>query len=255
MAEILFQAVVPATFEYVFQDRFPSFEYTVQYLTQLFNAILIHGYFLAQWKVAQMILIPHPGKSPHALSSYRLQSLTQYIQSLWEALLIRLLPLVEHGKLLPTHQFVFRPRHSTIEQTHHLIRGINNALDNKQYCSAAFLDISEAFDKVWHTGILYKLRWSLPLNYFLILNSYLSNRHFIVKVNTELTDLTLSTQGYPKAASSADFCTSYTQPTFQLHLTPSQPILPMTLHSSPQTVILPLLPRNCKPPSSQSNPG
>jgi retron-type reverse transcriptase len=60
----------------------------------------------------------------------------------------------------------------------------------KKYCSAAFLDISQAFDKVWHRDILYKLRRSLPLNYFLLLNSYLSNRHFIVKVNTDLTDLT-----------------------------------------------------------------
>jgi hypothetical protein len=31
------------------------------------------------------------------------------------------------------------------------------ALENKQYCSAAFVDISRAFDEVWHTGLLYKL--------------------------------------------------------------------------------------------------
>jgi hypothetical protein len=44
---------------------------------------------------------------------------------------------------------------------------------------------------VWHTGRhLYKLRRSLPLNYFLVLNSYLTNRHFVVKVNTEFTGLT-----------------------------------------------------------------
>jgi hypothetical protein len=32
----------------------------IQYLTQLFNAILLRGYFPAQWKVAQIILIPKP---------------------------------------------------------------------------------------------------------------------------------------------------------------------------------------------------
>jgi hypothetical protein len=32
--------------------------------------------------------------------------------------------------------------------------------------------------------------------------------------------LPLSTQGYPKAASSTPYYTSYTQPIFQLHLTP-----------------------------------
>jgi hypothetical protein len=43
----------------------------IQYLTQLFNVILLHGYFPAQWKFAQIILIPKPGKPPHQLSSYR----------------------------------------------------------------------------------------------------------------------------------------------------------------------------------------
>jgi hypothetical protein len=36
----------------------------IQYLTQLFNAVLLKGYFLAQWKVTQIILIPKPGKPP-----------------------------------------------------------------------------------------------------------------------------------------------------------------------------------------------
>jgi hypothetical protein len=65
---------------------------------------------------------------------------------------------------------------------------MNEALENKQYCSAAFLDISQAIDKVWHTGLLYKLRRSLPLNYFLILKSYLHKRHFLVKVESGYTE-------------------------------------------------------------------
>jgi hypothetical protein len=59
---------------------------------------------------------------------------------------------------------------------------IHEAIETKQYCSAALLDISQAFDKVWHTGLQYKLRQSLPLNYFLLLKSYLYYRQFGVKV-------------------------------------------------------------------------
>jgi hypothetical protein len=58
-----------------------------------------------------------------------------------------------------------------------------------QYSSAAFLDISQAFNKVWHTGLLYKLRLSLPLNYFLVLKYNLYSRHFLVKVKSEHTEL------------------------------------------------------------------
>jgi hypothetical protein len=54
-----------------------------------------------------------------------------------------------------------------------------------QYCSAAFLDISQAFDKVWDSGLLYKLRQALPLNYSLLLKSYLHNGRFRVKVGND----------------------------------------------------------------------
>jgi hypothetical protein len=120
----------------------------IQYLTQLFNAISLRGYFPTQWKVAQIILIPKPGKPLRKLSSYQSISLLPIV---FEKLLLkRLLPLVEHANLIPNHQFGFRPRHSTTEQTRRLIRVLNDALDNSQYCSAAFLYISQAFDKVWH---------------------------------------------------------------------------------------------------------
>jgi hypothetical protein len=36
----------------------------------------------------------------------------------------------------------FRERHSPIEQTHWILQKINEALENKQYCSAEFLDVA-----------------------------------------------------------------------------------------------------------------
>jgi hypothetical protein len=106
--------------------------------------------------------------------------------------------VVENNRLIPNHQFGFWQRPSTIEHTHRIVQRINEALENKQYCSAAFLDISQAFDKVWHTGLLYKLRLSLPLNYFLALKSYLHSRHFLVKVETEYTELSSVNAGVPQ---------------------------------------------------------
>jgi hypothetical protein len=108
------------------------------------------------------------------------------VSEVFEKLLLkRHLSVVENDRLIPSHQFGFRQRYFTIEQTNQIGQRINEALEKKQYCSAAFLDISLAFDKVWHTGLLYKLRQSLPPNYFLILKSYLHSRYFLIKVETE----------------------------------------------------------------------
>lgn len=64
----------------------------VKYLTQLFNAVLSLGYFPIQWKVAQIILIPKPGKPPNDLKSYRpINLFTHYI-----------LPAVEKTNQYPT---------------------------------------------------------------------------------------------------------------------------------------------------------
>jgi hypothetical protein len=54
-------------------------------------------------------------------------------------------------------------------RTHTLNRTkINEALKNKQYYSAAALLISWELNEVWHTGLLYKVRLLLSLNYLLV---------------------------------------------------------------------------------------
>jgi hypothetical protein len=109
--------------------------------------------------------------------------------------------MVESNGFIPDHQFGFRERHSTIEQTHRIVKRINEALENKQYyCSAAFLDISQALSEVRHTGLLHKLRLFLSLNYFILLKSYLHSRHSLVKFefqHTELSSAKASVLGSP----------------------------------------------------------
>jgi hypothetical protein len=86
-------------------------------------------------------------KHPNKLTSYPPIDLLPIVSKVFEKFLLkRLLPIVEINRLIPNHQFGFRQRRSTIEQTHRIVRKTTEALENKQYSSAAFLGISQAFD-------------------------------------------------------------------------------------------------------------
>ena len=84
---------------------------------------------------------------------------------------------------IPSHHFGFRKAHSTIQQCYRITDIINRALEEKKYCSAVFLDVCQAFDKVWHQGLLYKIQTALPLRYHNILRSYLQQRQLVATYN------------------------------------------------------------------------
>ena len=124
-----------------------------------------------------------------------------HLSKLFEKLLTnRLLPLLEDLKTLPDHQFGFRKKHSTKEQIHRIIRNISQTLEKKKYCSAVFVDIQQAFDKVWHEVLLYKLKKVLPHTYYSILISYLTKRQFMVKYVDAITTTFPIEAGIPQGS-------------------------------------------------------
>lgn len=170
-------------------------------LTQIFNAALRLEYVPDQWKVAEIIVINKPGKDPTNAASYRPISLLPISSKLLEILFLkRLMPEVAKAELIPSHQFGFRAKHGTIEQVHRLVTTINNSFERKEYSSAAFLDISQAFDRVWHDGLLFKILKALPINHFRFIKSYLDQRHFYVKVEEEKTGLFQIKAGVPQGS-------------------------------------------------------
>jgi hypothetical protein len=60
----------------------------IKYLAQLFNTVLLKGYFPAQWKVAQIILILKLGK-PNKLTSYWPISLLPIVSKVFEKPLLK----------------------------------------------------------------------------------------------------------------------------------------------------------------------
>lgn len=170
-------------------------------LTYLFNAVFRLKHVPDTWKVAEVIMLPKPGKPPSHVKSYRPISLLPVISKLFEKLFLkRLRPLIENNKLIPNHQFGFRQKHSTVDQVHRIVDVIERSFEEKQDCSAIFLDVAQAFDKVWHEGLIHKLNKLLPKQYVELLSSYISNRLFRVKQEDEYSELKEVNAGVPQGS-------------------------------------------------------
>ncbi|XP_044316659.1 uncharacterized protein LOC123037898 [Drosophila rhopaloa] len=126
-------------------------------------------------------MIKKPGKSHHEVDSYRPISLLAGFSKIFEVLLMkRMFRCKDFEDAVPAHQFGFRRGHSTEQQLFRVTQFIQNAFKQKLHCSAVFIDVSEAFDRVWHQGLLLKLAKLLPYCLLKTLDSYLTNRTFIV---------------------------------------------------------------------------
>lgn len=170
-------------------------------LTTLINASFRLKYVPDMWKVAEVIMIPKPGKPPHEVTSYRPISLLPIMSKLFEKLLLkRLNPIIEERHLIPDYQFGFREKHSTIDQVHRITNIIEQALEQKKICSTVFLDVAQAFDKVWHEGLIYKLRKMLPIQFTKIFESYLTNRMFRVRQDDAYSKLMPIKAGVPQGS-------------------------------------------------------
>jgi hypothetical protein len=115
-------------------------------------------------------------------------------------LLKRLKLIIEDTNFIPDHQFGFQTQHSTSDQVHRITNIIEQSLVGKKVCSTLFLDVAQAFDKVWHEGLNHKLKLLLPVQYSSILESYLSDRYFRIKHEDAYSDLRKIHAGVPQGS-------------------------------------------------------
>ncbi|GFT55590.1 probable RNA-directed DNA polymerase from transposon X-element [Trichonephila clavipes] len=158
---------------------------TVFKITNIINNMFNLRYFPNAWKTAVIIPILKPGKDPTRAYSYRPISLLPILSKLAEKIIsARLNDYLERNNILTPEQHGFRPRLSTSHQLLRVVEYIKDAIDRNQYTAAVFLDIQKAFDRVWHTGLLYKLiKYKIPPPLILLLKSYINDRSFTVKIN------------------------------------------------------------------------
>lgn len=156
-------------------------------LTYLYNSMLRLPYFpLIQ--SSTIILIHKPNKPKNEASSYRPISLLPVLGKLFEKILLqRIRSITQTQNIIPDNQFGFRTKHSTTQQIHRIIDKISSSFEKQKYCPGIFLYLSQAFDRVQHQSLLFKIKKVLPAPLYLIIKSYLSNRIFVVRQGNALS--------------------------------------------------------------------
>ena len=64
---------------------------------------------------------------------------------------------------------------------------IEEAVEYKKFCPAVFLDVSKAFDLVWHDGFTRKLKEILPDSYCAVICAFLDEHKFVVSFNLAMS--------------------------------------------------------------------
>ncbi|KAG0430094.1 hypothetical protein HPB47_023008 [Ixodes persulcatus] len=126
-------------------------------LTQHFNDVWASGKLPAEWKHAEVVLVPKPGKPPN-LDNLRPITLTSCLGKLFEhVVLSRLQPYIDDTKVFSHTMFGFRAHLSAQDVFIQLKADILDNISPTTTQAVVVLDVKRAFDNVSHSLILQNL--------------------------------------------------------------------------------------------------
>ena len=167
----------------------------------LFNNSVISECFPNEWKKANVIPV-HKKGDKQIINNYRPVSLLPICSKIFEKIIFNsLFEYLEDNKLLNCNQSGFRSGDSCVHQLLSITHEIYKSFDANPSLEVrgVFLDISKAFDRVWHDGLLYKLKLlGICGRYYNLIQSFLDNRHQKVVLNGQSSNWFLIKAGVPQ---------------------------------------------------------
>ena len=169
----------------------------------IFENILLTSLYPDMWKVANVTPVFKKGdKQVH--KNYRPISLLPICGKIFEKIIFNNLYRYLNGNnLITKNQSGFRPGDSTTNQLLILVDEIHQAFEHRNSLEvrAVFLDISKAFDKVWHDGLIFKLKQNgISGRLLRLFENYLQNRKQRVALNGSFSDYSKIESGVPQGS-------------------------------------------------------
>ena len=169
----------------------------------LFNKSFLDNTYPETWKSAVVMPIYKKGNKNEPMN-YRPISLISCIGKVSERIVFKhVYNHLHFNNLIYPKQSGFLPGHSTVYQLIDIYHQITQAFDKKQSTCMVFCDISKAFDRVWHKGLVFKLsKYGIKGDLLNWMTNYLTNRKQKVFVNSSFSSESVLTAGIPQGSGS-----------------------------------------------------
>ena len=174
-------------------------------LARLFNNCLKESCFPDCWKVSLVVSVfKNVGERSTAKNCCPVSLLSVVSKVFEKPVCNRIVDHLEKCGLFSDFQYDFRSSLSTADFLTFVSDRIARAFNRSGATRAVALDISKAFDRVWHAGLLHKLKsYGISGQIFGLISSFLGNRRLRVVLDGK------SSQEYPVKACARYFFSNF----------------------------------------------
>ena len=170
-------------------------------LEMIFKSCIKKVEYPSEWKKANVVPA-HKKGDKQLLKNYRPISLLPIFGKNFERIIYNnIFEYLTTNKLISDNQSGFKPGDSCINQLLSITHEIYHSLDNGLEVRGVFLDISKAFDKVWHEGLILKLnQYGISENLLCLIKCFLKNCKQRVVLNGQTSSWTNVLAGVPQGS-------------------------------------------------------
>jgi hypothetical protein len=170
-------------------------------LCKLFALSVTPGVCPASWRCADVFPVPKRGDRANP-SNYRPISITSVLCKVMESCInVSIIRFIESHSLFSDHQYGFRSARSTGDLLAYVTHVWSSILDRGGESLVVSLDISKAFDRVWHSCLIAKLRHAgIDSSLLLWIGSFLHHRSLSVRLDGHSSKLHKINAGVPQGS-------------------------------------------------------